>query len=178
MGLFDNLTGAANEAAAVLGKSSDAAASGSFNKDFGAESFDSFGGDTQPGKEVQIAEFDVPASTEYSWGYGSAQNPENQGYLYVDLQNGTGTSLDGTIVLAQETPTGRGKRVVAEYDTTRLDSSKSDRAQQVPLPEQVNHPKVTQDSKLTIYFDGNTSDTVDSASSDVIFPVTEYDLSA
>ena len=178
MGLFDNLMGSASDAADVLGKGSDAAANDSFNRDFNAGDFDSFGGDTQPGKEVQIAEFTIPASTEYAWGYGSASNPENQGYLYVDLQDSTPSEVEGTIILAQETPTGRGKRVVAEYDTTRLDASKSDRTQQVPLPEQVNHPKVTQDSKLTIYFDANSSTTVTEADSEVIFPVTEYDLGA
>lgn len=178
MGLLDNIRGEASEAARVLGKSEDSAQRDSFNRDFGTGNFDSFGGDVEPGKFVQIAEFDVPASTEYSWGYGSAENEVNQGYLYVELKNGSSTSLEGTVQFAQETPTGRGKRVVAEFDTTRLDASKTDRAKMVPLPEQVGHPVVTQDSKLTVYFDCSSNDTVNSSNSEVIMPVTEYDLGA
>jgi hypothetical protein len=170
--------GASTEVARVLGKSKDSAANAAYNRDFNTDNWDSFGGDTQSGKFIEVARFKVPASTEYSFGYGSEDNPENQGYLYVDLQGGSSNEIEGTIQLVQESATGRQKVVVAEYDTNRLDSSKSDRTQMVPLPEQVDKPTVGQDSYLVLYFDGNSGgNTIDSTNSESIIPVTEYDLS-
>lgn len=182
MGIFDNGLSAAKEGARVLGKSEESANRKSFNKDFGTADFDSFGGQAVAGKDSEIARFTVPASTEYSWGYGAAENPENQGYLYVDLRgddedaDGTFDEIHGSLILAQETPTGRGRDVVAEYDTTRLAASKSDRGLMVALPEQVGHDLVTQDSSLAVYLNANATDTVVADNSDIIMPVTEYDL--
>lgn len=179
MGLLGNITQTAkSEASEVLGKSEESAERTSFNKDFNTDDFDSFGGDVQSGKWVEIGRFTVPASTEYSWGYGSAANPENQGYLYVDLQNGTPNAVEGTIRFLQRSATGRNSEVIADFDTTRLDASKSDKALMVPFPEQVNHDLVTQDSHLTVELNANSSDTVDAGQSEVIIPVTEYDLTA
>jgi hypothetical protein len=176
--MLDNIMGQSLETARVLGKSKDSAANAAYNRDFNTGDFDSFGGDTQSGKFIEVGRFKVPASTEYAWGYGSADNPENQGYLYVDLQDGSSNQIEGTIQLVQESATGRQKVVVAEYDTNRLDSSKSDRTNMVPLPEQVDKPKVGQDSYLVLYFDGSSGgNTIDSGNSECIFPVTEYDLS-
>lgn len=183
MALFNN-TNIANEAARVLGRSQEAADRKAFDRDFSTDSFDEFAGETQPGKNVQIARFTVPASTEYSWGYGSAENAQNQGHLYVDLQldtTGDGaadTQATGSIVFAQETPTGRGYEVVAEYDMSRLNASKSDKQLMVPFPEQVSHDLVTKDSHLTVYVDADQAGTVKADASDVIMPVTEYDLGA
>ena len=181
MSLLNNAT---DEAARVLGKGKQAASRRAFDRDFGTDDFHEFDGETQPGKNVQIGKFTVPASTEYSWGYGSAENPENQGYLYVDIQldtSGDGaadTQASGSIMFAQESPTGRGYEVVAEYDLSRLDASKSDRNQMVAVPEQVSPDLVTKDSHLTVYVNANEAGQVMADASDVIMPVTEYDLSA
>lgn len=178
------LGNAADEAARVLGKGKDAAKRRAFDRDFGTANFTEFGGELQPGKNVQVGKFTVPASTEYSWGYGSAENPENQGYLYVNIQIDTAgdgaadTQATGSLMFAQESPTGRGYEVVAEYDLSRLDASKSNRNNMVAFPEQVSHDLVTQDSHLTVYIDGNESGEVIESACDVIMPVTEYDLSA
>lgn len=184
MGLLNNLggTNVADEAARVLGRSQEAADRKAFDRDFGTANFDEFSGETQPGKNVQIAEFTVPASTEYSWGYGSAENAQNQGHLYFDLQLDTtddgsaDTQATGSVIFAQETPTGRGYEVVAEYDISRLVASKSDKQLMVPFPEQVGHDLVTKDSHLTVYVDTDQAGTVMPDASDVILPVTEYDL--
>lgn len=184
MPLGDILGSAQSEAAEVLGRSQEAADRKAFDRDFGTANFHEFAGDTQPGKNVQIGKFTVPASTEYSWGYGSAKNPDNQGHLYVDLQLDTtddgsaDTQATGSIIFAQESPTGRGYDVVAEYDLSRLDASKSDKGKMVPFPEQIGHDIVTQDSHLTVYVDANEQGAVMADASDVIMPVTEYDLSA
>lgn len=180
MALQDILAGglgqSVNEAAEVLGKSRESAAQRAFDRDFNVGNFDSFGGDVTDGKYTEIARFTVPASTEYAWGYGSAANPRNQGYLYVDLQNSTPSAVEGSIRFKQETPTGRGSEVVADFDTERLDASKTNNEQMVPFPEQVSHDKVSKDSHLVVEMDPDANDTISSSDSDIIIPVTEYDL--
>lgn len=168
--------GVANQLADTLGQDPDSAASNNFNRDFNVGNFGSFGGDVTAGKFTEIARFQVPSSTEYSFGYGRANNPENQGYLYVDLQNGTPAEVEGTIRFALQSATGRNEIVIADFDTEKLDASKTDRTQQVPFPEQVSDPKASEDSFLVIKFEPNSNDTVNEANSEVIIPVTEYDL--
>lgn len=179
MGLLDNVTsGVSSEASEVLGKSKQSAANSSFNRDFNQSDFDDdWGEDVTADAWTRLSEFTVPASTRYAWGYGSAKNPENQGYIYVLIQNGTPEEVTGTLRLAQESPTGRKTLVVADFDSSTLHGSKSDRTQRIPLPEQVDKPQVSKDSKLVVEFNANSTDTIDPANTEVILPVTEYDLS-
>lgn len=169
--------GLASEAARVLGKSEESAQRKSFSRDFNIGNFDSFGGDVTQGKMTEVARFRVPADTEYSWGYGAAENPDNQGYLYVDLQNSTPAAVEGTIRFKVESSTGRHSEVVADMDTSKLDASKTDRTQQVPLPEQVGSSLASEDAYLVIEMDPQATDTISASDSEVIIPVTEYDLS-
>jgi hypothetical protein len=171
----------------VIGRSEESANRSAFSRDFNVSNFDSFGGELTAGKYVEIGRFTVPAETEYSWGYGRANNPENQGYLYVDLEatgsgsGNDGDAIEGNIRFMVESATGRKTEVVADFDTEKLDASKSDRGKQVPLPEQVGSSIATEDSHLVIEFDpvsANDGYDVDSSGdSEVIIPVTEYDLS-
>ena len=160
----------------ILGKSDEAASRESFNRDFNVGNFDSFGGDVTAGKFVEIARFQIPADTEYRWGYGAAKNPRNQGDLYVDLQNSTPAAVEGTIRFKIESATGRRSKVIADYDTETLDASKTNSEQQEPFPEQVG-TTATQDSFLVVELNPSSNDTVSSSDSEVIVPVTEYDLS-
>ncbi len=159
----------------VLGQSSESAGRKSFSRDFNIDNFDSFGGSVTSGKYVEIARFRVPADTEYRWGYGAAANPTNQGYIYVDLQDGT-DQVDGTIRFKIESATGRQSEVIADKDTQKLDASKTDRDQQIPLPEQ-SGVTATQDAFLVVEVNANSDTNVQSGSSEVILPVTEFDLS-
>ena len=169
--------GVAGQLADTLGQDPDSASRNSFNRDFNVGNFDSFGGDVTDSKYVEIARFRVPSSTEYAWGYGSANAPENQGYLYVDLRDDTDSAIEGTFRLELASATGRDTTVVADFDTEKLDASKTDRTQQVPLPEQVSDPLASEDSFLVIKFNPNAAGNVDETNSEVIVPVTEYDLS-
>jgi len=177
-----NLNNAADRLADTVGIDP-GSASGSapaFSRDFTTDSFDSFGGSVDTDQFYEVARFQVPASTEYAWGYGRAKNPENQGYLYVDLQDGTPNPVEGTLRLMQESATGRQTLVVSDFDTSTLDGSRTDRTQRIPLPEQVNNPKVSKDSYLVVELQTNASTgskNVSESNSDVVFPVTEYDLS-
>lgn len=161
----------------VTGQSEEAAQRSAFSRDFNVSDFDSFGGDVTAGKFTEIARYKVPADTEYSWGYGRAANAQNQGYIYIDLQNGTPDPVEGTIRLKVESSTGRRQEVVKDLDTEKLDASKTNREQMVPLPEQVSSALATQDAHLVVSMDPSSNDTVDSSNSEVIIPVTEYDLS-
>jgi hypothetical protein len=180
MALNDMLGGAAEEAGDVLGTSRESANRSSFARDLNVKDFDSFGGEVTPGKFIEVARLRVPADTEWSWGYGTANHPENQGYLYVDLQSNTPNPVEGTIRFVVESSTGRKTEVVKDLDTEKLDASKTDRNSQVPLPEQIGSALATQDAYLVIKMDAspsNTDQTIDEAESDVIIPATEYDLS-
>lgn len=174
MALFDNVK---SEAAEVLGKSREAASRQSFSREFNVGNFDSFGGDVTAGKFTEVARFQVPADTEYSWGVGSAKNPSNQGHLYVDLQNATPNPVEGTIRFTVESSTGRRTEVVSDFDTERLDASKTNREQMVPFPEQIRSSLASQDAYLVVKMDPQANDTIDETESEVIIPVTEYDLS-
>lgn len=169
-------SGGLSNVAETLGQDPESAGADSFKRDFNVANFDTFGGDVTAGKYTEIARFRVPSSTEYSWGYGRASAPENQGYLYVDLQNGTPGPVEGTIRFTLQSATGREEIVVADFDTEKLNASKTDRTQQVPFPEQVSTPKASEDSFLVVKFDPASNDTIDDAESEVILPVTEYDL--
>lgn len=178
--VLENIASAADEAADVMGMSREAANRKAFARDFQVGNFDSFGGDLTAGKYIELARFQVPADTEYSWGYGRSSAPENQGYLYVDLQSATPNPVDGQIRFTVESSTGRKQEVVKDIDTERLDASKTNRENMVPLPEQVSHALATQDAYLVVEIDassGNVDQDVASGNSEVIIPVTEYDLS-
>jgi hypothetical protein len=174
MGIFDNV----GQVAETLGQDPDSAGANSFKRDFNINNFDSWGGDVTAGKYTEIGRFRIPSSTEYSWGYGSANAPTNQGYLYADLYDDAGNEVEGTIRFTIQSATGRQEIVVADFDTEKLDASKSNREQQVPFPEQVSTPKASEDSYLVVKFDPASNVTLDDGSnSEVILPVTEYDLS-
>lgn len=174
MPLFNNVR---NQLDDVLGQPN-SANSKRFSQSLKKRQMDSFGGTAQPDTWNRIGEFIVPAQEQYRWGYGRAKNPENQGYMYVLLQNTTPSEVTGSFRIAQTNAQETNKLVVYEDDSETLHGSKSDRTQQKPLPEQVNKPKVGRDSKLILEFypDSDGSVTVDSENSEIILPVTTYTL--
>lgn len=151
------------------------AASNASGKELNISDFDSFGGDVTSGKHTEIAKKKIPADTEWAWGKGAAKFQRNQGYLYVDLQNGTPAAVEGIIRFLTESSTTRDQTFVEDFDTERLDASKTQTDNMVPFPEQ--NVLATEDSYLVITMDPNSTDTISSANSDVIIPATEYDVS-
>lgn len=165
------------EAADILGQGQESAARRSFTREFSTEDFDEFGGSLVAGQYNELARFRVPSDTEYSFGFGKATAPENQGYVFFDAQTSTPSAVDGTLRLVVESSTGRNQEVVKDLATERLDASKVDRTQQVPLPEQVGSAIATEDAYLVLKMNPNADATVDKTESEMILPVTEYDLS-
>lgn len=172
------LNNLSSEVSDVLGKSRESAERPSFQRKFSTGDFDSFGGTAVDGEFSTIATYTVPAGTEISWGYGSAKNEANQGYIYALIQDTTPAEVNGVLRLAQTNPTGRRTEVVADFDTEELSGSRTDRSQKQPLPEQVDKPLVTQDSRIMVQFRQTTGSNVDISEpdSDVSMPITEYDL--
>lgn len=171
-----NLGGSGGNLSDILGKPN--AGPSSFNQSLKTGHFDSFGGTMQANQWNRLAEFTVPAQERYRWGYGRAINPENQGHMYVYLQDGSSNEVIGSLRIGQTNAQETTKLVVYENESDTMHGSKSDRTQQQPLPEQVDKPKVGRDSKLILEFnpDADTPVTIDEAQTDVILPVTTYEL--
>lgn len=136
------------------------------------------GGTCQPGAYTPILTMTVPAGVKYAWGSGAAAAPENQGYIYVFLQDGNGNELVGRLRVKQESQTGRNQRVVADLDSEALHGSKNDRTQQQPFPEQEQVPFVGRDSHMVVEFRpaSDTAVTIDPTNTEFKIPATEYDL--
>lgn len=183
-GLIGGGSGVSSEVAKTVGRTSEKRSDGDpFGTFFDTNSFDdTFGATCQPGQWTLLGEFEVPSGVEYSWGVGTAENEANQGYIYIDLRDGSaapGVEVEGDLRLSYNTKTGRGEKPVKDYKTDGLDASKSSRENMEALPEQTQRPVRKEDEKLQLYFRNNTSSavTVDNGTnSEVKIPVTEYDL--
>lgn len=182
MGLLDNLGGAVREEVGdVVGRpNSDKDQPGvAFPRKFKQRHFDDgeFGGSMAADQYSRVATYTVPSGTRVAWGYGKASNEANQGYLYVELVDDAGNPVEGTLRLAQTSPTERRHMVVADYDTSELKGDRSDRTRQVPLPEQIDKPLVKADSKIVVEFEPDDgAETIDGDQCEISLPVTEYDL--
>jgi len=129
--MFDwikNLVGAVSPVAVVRG----------FPKTLTKAEFNLAGGSTQSivsNVWNTIGEFVVPAQQKYRFGYGSAKEPENQGYLYVDLKDNSNAQIEGVIRLVYSDATGLRKQVIFEDRTNRLRGSAVDKKLMIPLPD-------------------------------------------
>jgi hypothetical protein len=166
------------------------------NKDEGAESyrvpmspddFDTFGAGLQAaGEEVELASWEASPGTARRWGFGRADLAENQGYLYGKLQNSNGEIIHGTLSYEWRNATGRQSEVTDEAKTEDMNtSSRYDREQQRPFPEDTSKNRAGPFQELVVYFTPSTPAAditndyaIDRASSEARWPTTEYDLTA
>jgi hypothetical protein len=130
--------------------------------------------DAQSGQFTKVGEFVVPAQERYRLGFGSAKYEANQGYLFVELKDDAGNTINGSIRIQQRDAQERNIRTAEELELSTLNASKSDRTQQVPFPEHTDMPKVGRDSKLVLAINPDSDETVDWSASDVILPTTVY----
>jgi len=127
------------------------------------------------GKFNKLGEFQIPAQQGYEWGYGSAAQPENQGYLYVSLKIAAGTQVEGKLRLVVSDANETKKVVIYEERTEVLRGSTTDKTQKVPLPR--TGPRASEDDKLILELQPDSAVTVATTASTLLLPVTGYFLS-
>lgn len=190
MPLFGNggLLGGASKVAEEMGKPTEAADGDaeSYRKPFSVGSFDQFGNDSlTQGEEVELARVRTPAGLERRWGFGRADQAENQGYAYGHFNNADGEAIHGRIGLQWENSTGRRTEVTEELDTRDMDTQdRYNRDAQPPVPEAQDKERAEQDEHLIVTFEPETDPAditnnygVAAGASECRLPATEYDVS-
>lgn len=146
--------------------------------------FDQFGATLSEGRSVEIARVEIPPETERRWGFGTAKNEANQGWLFGQFNNADGEQIHGKLIFKWVNATGRNEQVIAEVDTKDIDTTERyNRDQQKPMPEATDKRKAQAFQYLTVEFEAETPPAditndyaVDLSQSDGRFPTTEYDL--
>ena len=119
--------------------------------------------------------YTVLAQQMIHYGYGSADLPDNQGYLYVELNQAAATPCVGKVRLVQANAQETIKYVVAEYNMASTHGSVTNKAMQIALPEQGQFPMVGEDSLLWLEVSMATAGhIVDAPTTHVYVPVTIY----
>jgi uncharacterized protein YneR len=126
------------------------------------------------GTFMKVGEYKVQAGEMVSMGFGQQSGQQNaQGRIFADLKNGATTPVDlnGTIRFSVYSAQDRPLEIISEYRTETLRTDVSDRTLQVPLPE--DDLWISEDKKLVLEFQSDTSDTVTAANSTVIIDMTQ-----
>ena len=119
--------------------------------------------------------FTVPAQQMLHFGYGSPELPDNQGYLYIELNQAAATPCVGKVRLVQANAQETVKFVVAEYNMASTHGSVTNKAMQIALPEQGQFPMVGEDSLLWLEVSMATAGhIVDAPTTHIYVPVTIY----
>lgn len=132
---------------------------------------------------TKVGQYTIPAQQKINVGYGSASQPENQGYIYVSSKNETGASAEGMIriVVANANETKSVK--VFEERTDVLSGSATLKTQKVPLPEMEIASKFgripQEDDRIQLWFKADTAGTLGASGwsptlSTVYVPVSVY----
>jgi len=132
--------------------------------------------DTSPDTSewVRLGEYTVPPQQSVRHGIGDAEHSANQGYLYVLLEKTDETELEGKIRLAQINALETRKIVVYEERTEVLKGDTADKNKKIALPEQIQFPRVGEDSMLIIEVKMDESDTIAKDKSTILIPVSVY----
>ena len=119
--------------------------------------------------------FVVPAQQMYHFGYGGADQPDNQGYLYVMIKDDAPADMAGKVRLVQSNAQETVKFVIAEYNLASTHGSVTNKAMQLALPEQTQFPLVGEDSLLWMEVKSDDDTMVlDVSISEIYVPVTIY----
>lgn len=158
----------------------------SYRVPMGVEDFDEFGAGLQAaGDTVELASWEAPPGTARRFGFGRADAPENQGYLYGNLQNAAGEQIHGALTYRWRNSSGRETQVNDEAKTSDMDTAnRYDREKQRPYPENTDKKRAEPFQELVVEFTPSTAAAditndyaIDAATSEVRFPTTEYDVS-
>jgi len=166
----------------VIGGVTSVSGARGFPKTLTKVEFNLAGGSTQTivaGVWNQVGAFVVPAQQKYRFGYGNPSQPDNQGYLYIDLKDNSATpvQIEGKIRLIYSDASGLRKDVIFEDRTNRLRGSTTDRKLMIPLPETPWNGRADgfakEDDRLIIEIMPDVSATLSYANSTVYIPATQ-----
>lgn len=118
--------------------------------------------------------YTVPAQQTIHYGYGTPAEPDNQGYLYIYLEDTSAAETVGKVRLVQSNAQETVKFVIAEYNLASTHGSKTNKAMQIALPEQTQFPLVGEDSLVYLEVYTKAGSSVDEVNSYVYIPVTIY----
>lgn len=122
------------------------------------------GGSLTDGNYVELARYQVPAQTGYTWGFGEPApgKSDNQGRIYFEAQ---GTATDPTVVgklrLNSMKSTGKGRDDHGAFHTSETNQNLQDRTTWPFLPER-DMPIVGQDSIMYMEFKYDAAASADS----------------
>lgn len=122
-----------------------------------------------------VGTFTVSAQQFATVGVGTLNNePENQGKIFIDLEDTGGTDLDGVVRLLLANAQETGTITVLEERTERLSENNTNQTLWIHMPE---YPvKVGEDSKIILQFksDGSGTKVVDTGETTLFVDVTIY----
>jgi len=110
-----------------------------------------------------IGRYQVPAQQLIRIGFGSAQFPDNQGYVYFALYDDTATNSvleEGKLRIVQRDYDNVVSYPVKEWHTREIRGDVNDKRKKVALPEQVHMPFVGRDSYIEIQFKAAATDSL------------------
>ena len=119
-----------------------------------------------------VSYYTVQAQEKATFGWGTAAQPVNEGFIYLQFQTSVPAAIDGPTRFVLEDAHGSqiSGGVVMEEQSTRLDGSTTDRDLQVPLPQWPLF--ATEDSRLAIRMNPTATATVEQDNSTVQIPIT------
>ena len=120
----------------------------------------------------KFGEFVVPAQQAYEFGYGSASQPENQGYLYISLLTMSAVQIEGKLRLIVSDANEMKQTVVYEERTEVLRGSTTLKTQKIPLPK--IGATLKENDKMLLYIDPDSAVTISSTASTILVPATAH----
>jgi hypothetical protein len=123
-------------------------------------------------KFTKFGEYVIPAQQAYEFGYGSASQPENQGYLYVSLLTDLAVAIEGKLRLVVSDANEMTLTTVYEERTEVLKGSTTLKTQKVPLPKM--GPTAKENDKLLIYIKSDSAVTISNTASTILVPATAH----
>lgn len=177
-GLLDNLTGGMS---GITSENSEQSRNGDRDT-FTENRMNAWTGDNLvDGSFVELFNYQVPAQTGYTWGYGEPVpgKADNQGRIYFDAQGDTPENVEGRVRLNSRNAVGKNREDHGTFHTTELRQTLGDRTTWVLLPER-SMPLVGEDSYLygEFEYDSNASvdSSIDSDNSTMRINATEFTL--
>jgi hypothetical protein len=115
------------------------------------------------GVYTTVGRYQCPPQQIIAFGFGSAQFPDNQGYAYLAFYDDTATNSvlePGQVRLVERDYNSYTPIVVAADPTRIFGADLTDRKKMRALPEQVQVPRVGEDSYLEIQLAADATDNV------------------